>query len=419
MSWLNIRLDRKMSLKHLLSIRSFLMITFIVFTLSMICIQFVNNSFIESDSLVQEVIENVGRDLRYADIYRRADKLSKNLKYMLIWSGAEDAPLSYFGGGQRKFLEKNCTNINCYVTTDRNFFNGDTTKFHAIAFNGRTITTMGKSQLPKRRSHHQKFIYFNMESADNYPLCSAYFDDFFNWTATYRLDSDIPLTYIQIRDNNGTVVGPKKDMKWVDMGFLEDEELELRMQNKTKAVAWFVSHCKTRSKRKDYAIQLKKALYSFGFSVDIYGKCGPFKCPRHKEETCFSLLERDYAFYLSFENSFAEDYVTEKILTALQHTTVPIVRGGADYSRFLPPGSYVDATKVTPNVLASEIVHIMMNTKYYSQFFRWWSHYSYRDPSQSDHICALCDALNDESKRAKTSTYKNFRKWWNTNNRCK
>ncbi|CAG9571935.1 unnamed protein product [Danaus chrysippus] len=360
------------------------MATCIVLTLSIIWVQFVN----ESDTLVQEAIENVGKDLRYVDVYRTADKLSENLKYMLIWSGAENAPLSYFGTGQRRFIEKNCTNINCYVTTDRSFFNGDTTKFDAIAFDGRTIAKMMKSQLPKRRSQHQKFIYFNMESADNYPLCSAYFDDFFNWTATYRLDSDIPLPYIQIRDKNGKVVGPKKDMKWEDMGFFKDEELELLKQNKTKAVAWFVSNCETRSSREKYAFKLKNALYSFGFSVDIYGKCGPFKCPRHKENTCFSLLERDYAFYLSFENSFAEDYVTEKILTALQHKAVPIVRGGANYSRFLPPGSYFDASKLTPYVMASKIVHVMTNTKYYSEFFRWWSHYSYRDPSQSDNICA-------------------------------
>jgi hypothetical protein len=54
------------------------------------------------------------------------------------------------------------------------------------------------------------------------------------------------------------------------------------------------------------------------------------------------MLERDYKFYLSFENSLCRDYVTEKFYNALQFTAVPIVYGSASYSTVAPRNSYID-----------------------------------------------------------------------------
>ena len=54
------------------------------------------------------------------------------------------------------------------------------------------------------------------------------------------------------------------------------------------------------------------------------------------------MLEQDYKFYLSFENSICVDYVTEKFYNALLFNTVPVVYGGADYSRLAPNMSYIN-----------------------------------------------------------------------------
>lgn len=52
-------------------------------------------------------------------------------------------------------------------------------------------------------------------------------------------------------------------------------------------------------------------------------------------DDCLTAVEENYYFYLSFKNSFSEDYVTEKVMTAIDHYTVPVVYGGADYHKYV------------------------------------------------------------------------------------
>ena len=61
-----------------------------------------------------------------------------------------------------------------------------------------------------------------------------------------------------------------------------------------------------RNGRLDYARELSKHI-----GVDIYGSCGSKRCPRTSQH-CFDMLNKDYKFYLSFENSNCKDYITEK-----------------------------------------------------------------------------------------------------------
>ena len=50
--------------------------------------------------------------------------------------------------------------------------------------------------------------------------------------------------------------------------------------------------------------------------VDIYGRCGSLKCPSHlprNSSACIDWLGKDYKFYLAFENSKCQDYITKKL----------------------------------------------------------------------------------------------------------
>ncbi|CAK1589033.1 unnamed protein product [Parnassius mnemosyne] len=395
------------------TVKFFLLVISASFLISILFIQLTSkeNYMPEDDNIVQEALENIARDSRYVEVYKKKEWLSKDLKYILLWTRKDYEPFHQLGEGQRAFIKYNCSMINCYVTDNRYFFDGDTTNFDAIAFNGRNIKHLTKYELPKYRSPHQKYIYFNMESSDNYPVCNSMFDDFFNWTATYKLNSDIPFTYIKIKNLNGEVVGPKEDMKWKEI--LSVEEDVTFNGNKSKAAAWFVSNCSSRSGRKALVRNLQKYLQQYGLAVDVYGDCGPLKCPRHAKHSCDDMLERDYFFYMSLENSFAEDYVTEKVLTALEHDTVPIVYGGANYTRFLPPDTYLDALKMSPRELADTMARLMQSPILYNSYFRWKNHYTYYDSSTSDNVCALCAALNNDTLVEQQTVYKNFRTWWN------
>ena len=48
------------------------------------------------------------------------------------------------------------------------------------------------------------------------------------------------------------------------------------------------------------------------FQVDVFGACGKLTCTRDDEDACFNMLKKDYKFYLAFENSNCQYYITEK-----------------------------------------------------------------------------------------------------------
>ncbi|CAH4023269.1 unnamed protein product [Pieris brassicae] len=335
----------------------------------------------------------------------------KNMKYVLQWTRRFSAPFDWMGEGNSAFVKYKCKYTNCYVTDDRSYFL-DQKDFDAIVFNGRDVIHQGMPfQMPSQRSPRQKFIFGAMESPDNFPACDENLDGFFNWTWTYKLESDIRWGYIAIYNKNGQLVGPKIDMVWPKMTPVSDG-LKSKLKKKTKAVAWFVSHCSTKSGREHYVSRLNNELEAFGLSVDIYGSCGSLTCPRTNEKSCFKIIKDDYHFYLSFENSFSEDYVTEKLLTALNNYAVPIVFGAAVYKRFLPDGSYIDARALGPTALASEINSIIENKTKFYDFFRWRNHLVYKGTDGPD-VCNLCEILNDEEKVQQVSVWKDFRVWWN------
>ena len=60
--------------------------------------------------------------------------------------------------------------------------------------------------------------------------------------------------------------------------------------------------------REDYVHSMQDFM-----SVDIFGLCGNTTgCPHGTD--CLTTLSREYKFYLAFENSICEDYVSEKLV---------------------------------------------------------------------------------------------------------
>ncbi len=90
-------------------------------------------------------------------------------------------------------------------------------------------------------------------------------------------------------------------------------------------MAWIVSNCETRSDREGYVRELRKYV-----GVDIMGGCGSRPCDQHhrsRSDNCSAAVDNDYKFYLSFENSLCDQYVTEKFWRRMGEPVVPIVMG--------------------------------------------------------------------------------------------
>ena len=129
------------------------------------------------------------------------------------------------------------------------------------------------------------------------------------------------------------------------------------------------------------------------------------------------MLEEKYKFYLSFENSICEDYITEKVWNILKLDIVPVVLGGADYASLLPPHSYIDVANFTsPKALAAYLKQVANDDDLYRSYFRWKREY-FIASSRLDATCSLCKVLNDP--RDKTRTIASFNEFWSSKKHCR
>ncbi|XP_046381435.2 alpha-(1,3)-fucosyltransferase C-like [Haliotis rufescens] len=222
---------------------------------------------------------------------------------------------------------------------------------------------------PPAKPTNQVWILFGLECPNYYPsqlYQSEQWRHVFNWTMTYRLDSDVILPYNILLDQQQST--PRGNFTEI-------------AQNKTKSVLWFVSNCNTPSKRQQYVKELGKHI-----TVDMYGRCGPLKC---SGQNC-DVLYNKYRFYLSFENSFCIDYVTEKLYKTYSHNIVPVVRGGADYDAMIPKGTFINAAHFSsPKELAKYLIYLEKNVTAYARILENKSRY--RNDNGETYESAFCD----------------------------
>lgn len=75
-----------------------------------------------------------------------------------------------------------------------------------------------------------------------------------------------------------------------------------------------MSNCNAKSGRSKYVEELARHV-----DVDIFGFCGKaIGCPREPDGCFRQTVEPHYFFYLAFENSMCQDYVTEKLYNSMK-----------------------------------------------------------------------------------------------------
>lgn len=269
--------------------------------------------------------------------YSERIELSKIRKFILLWNRPNDKSFHDIPEGNEIFTKNKCRYRNCIITGNKGVFS-DIRYFHAIVF-GHETTKMTPNSLPEQRSSYQKYIFHSKEPPQMNPACDEHFENFFNWTWTYKLDSDIRWGLV-ITNSNGTVVGPKQNMKWISANTSalkhnseSGSEEKKRISNKHLAAAWIASNAWSFNNREKIIAQLRVALNDIDLKLDVIGTRGKPCAIINSNITCNDIIEDNYYFYLAFEKTMSEDYVTPILLNALQHNVIPIVYGGADYTR--------------------------------------------------------------------------------------
>jgi alpha-1,3-fucosyltransferase len=350
---------------------------------------------------------------------------TRKLKLILFWTNFFLTSDYGFGTGHDPFINAKCRVSNCMITNDRTLVNqSDALIFHPINFQ--------PDDLPPYRMSFQRYIFFFLEAAANHRNLPVFKNpatnkEFFNWTMTYRRDSDIYASYYGSILRKAVNVQTLKKLPstflpgdfppnpasfWQYIGLNQSKNHPV-LTNKTKLVSWFVTNCETDSLREVFFEEMAKYI-----SIDIYGGCGALNCPPWNSNECDKLLKY-YKFYISAENAICADYVTEKFYRALEMGVIPIVYGGADYSAYAPTHSYINAADFeSPKALSDYLLLLDHNPRLYSKYLDWkkdWEVIRY----PLDSWCDLCEKLNAPSLgRQHTKIYENIAHWYDSKVPC-
>ena len=255
--------------------------------------------------------------------------------------------------------------------------------------------------VPVLRPTHQYWIYYNTESSirsKHNAINIAQYEPLFNWTMTYRLDSDIVF-------RSGLVL-PGKHLD----GFNSKRNY---LEGKTKIAFAVISNC--FKPRLNYIHKLQKYI-----DIDLYGKCRGHKsfC-----RNCWNTVKYRYKFYLAFENSLCADYITEKTYkNAFDHEVVPVIMSGANLSNplLMPQGSYVDARSYSnAKELATYLMEASNNSTLYNNFFKWRAKWKIVDQwDYKGFDCSICEKLYESKSKKDVKIYRHIYNWFYKSKEC-
>ena len=271
-----------------------------------------------------------------------------------------------------------CDYNNCHVTFDKALIrNASAVMYCAICSRMGNAPPLGANE----RDPDQIWISYGLESPFNHHFpdyASPHWRYTFNWSMTYRTDSDVQQPY-GVLERRVTPI--EKDYSQI-------------FDDKPKFAVWIVSHCSTHSKREVYVQEMQKYV-----TVDIYGMCG------RQFSIDVATLVKEYKFFLSFENSLCPDYVTEKVFKYFEYDIIQVVRGGVDYDKLLPNDTFINTAKFPgAKALAQYLIDVGSSRERYVEYLRRKATYkSYRgDFTYRNSMCDICRKLNHKESYRKS-----------------
>ncbi|KAG8522360.1 Alpha-(1,3)-fucosyltransferase 4 [Galemys pyrenaicus] len=231
----------------------------------------------------------------------------------------------------------------------------------------------------------QRWVWMNFESPSHSPGLRRLAAHLFNWTLSYRADSDVFVPYGHLYPRSRAREPPPGPGP--------------SLARKRGLVAWVVSNWDERQARVRYYRQLSRHL-----AVDVFGQAGPGRPVPHS-----GLLHTvaRYKFYLAFENSQHPDYITEKLWrNALLAGVVPVVLGPdrANYERFVPRGAFIHVDDFpSAAALAAYLRFLDRHPALYLRYFRWRRSLAVHITSFWDEPwCRACQAVQRAGPRPRS-----------------
>ncbi|VDL74449.1 unnamed protein product [Nippostrongylus brasiliensis] len=293
---------------------------------------------------------------------------------------------------KKKFGLDDCKGYSdrCIITYNHTFLEpADAVVFHAA--------DLPDGPLPDAKLRHprQKYVFLSMESPLNTGVYAVPLD-YFNWTATHLLSSDVISKYGPFFIT--TEAAEKKGFK------IQSFHLDVPFPKKKSGILGFVSNCETKSKRELAISALSKYI-----NVTIGGKCASRKedidlCPRGAD--C-NQMYGEYPFFLAIENTVCKDYITEKYWDKMMIPSIPIVMRRKIYeaSNF-PPRSFIALDDyASPAEMAEHLLKLQSDRKAYMEYFAWrnggWTVAPWNAPGYRSLFCRLCERLWEEKPEEK------------------
>jgi len=251
----------------------------------------------------------------------------------------------------------------------------------------------------------------------------------FNWTMSYRLDSEINdctygCTYLKLVSKTC-----KKDMI---------RRLREDFNIRENRALWFVDDCES-TRRNKFTHEL-----SYFYPTKIYGKCqsqfpNRFRTPVDPINSIMSFFFGAYSngtkfkkcehkspcelnellsnkFYLSFESKNCTNYITEKFWQVLRTNMIPVVLhpNKEFYDIEAPPNSFIHAQDFNydANRLAAHLHDISNDFNKYLKYQIWKLDYDIVhsiEQTKRRRLCELCTKLNTEKANI---YYENVSEWF-------
>lgn len=198
---------------------------------------------------------------------------------------------------------------------------------------------------------HQRWVGWTRECEENYPsIKSTEFMSLFDYWMSYHQGADVQTPY-----------------------YASDYPARFResvfSDNSRCGICMLISSPFNRSGRQEYLKELMRDV-----QIDSYGKLyNNSWMQEDKGRSSKMTLYEQYKFIIAFENSCAEDYVTEKFFDPLLAGAVPIYFGAPNIDEFAPGDNcYVDVRKYnTAEELAAHLKACLKEPALYEQYQQW------------------------------------------------